>query len=128
MFNNIGKKIKTLAVVICWIGIVGSVLAGIIMCVSDEDMIIFGLLTMIAGALISWIGSFFMYGFGELIDKTAEIAANTRKEQPAPMFYGAPMNHMPPMGNNVPPMSNNVPPMGNNVPPMEGNNNVPPQD
>ena len=41
MFKNIGGKIKALAKVICWIGIIGSVLAGIGMMVADEDMIVY---------------------------------------------------------------------------------------
>jgi hypothetical protein len=34
---------------------------------------------MVVGGLASWIGSFFTYGFGELIEKTTEIANNTSK-------------------------------------------------
>ena len=34
--------------------------------------------------LSSWVGSFFMYGFGELIDKTCEIERNTRRKADAP--------------------------------------------
>lgn len=37
MFQNIGKKIKTLAVVVCWIGIAGSVIGGIVMCAVGAD-------------------------------------------------------------------------------------------
>jgi hypothetical protein len=32
---------------------------------------------MALGSLISWISSLALYGFGELIEKTAEIARNT---------------------------------------------------
>lgn len=31
MFNNIGRKIKTLAKVLCWLGIIASVISGIAM-------------------------------------------------------------------------------------------------
>ena len=34
---------------------------------------------IVLGSLLSWVGSFVMVGFGELIENTAEIAANTRK-------------------------------------------------
>ena len=40
---------------------------------------LYGLLTAVLGALGSWVGSLFLYGFGELIDKATEIAANTQK-------------------------------------------------
>lgn len=73
MFKNIGSKIKSLAEIICWIGIVISVLIGIAWM---ENSIIGGILIAIIGSGISWIGSFFAYGFGELIEKTSEIATN----------------------------------------------------
>lgn len=74
MFKNIGKKIKTLAQVICWIGIVCSVLSGIGMMVSDSDMIVVGILMIPVGALASWIGSFMLYGFGELVENSTVLA------------------------------------------------------
>ena len=85
MFNNIGRKIKTLAKVICWIGIIASVLAGVAMIVGSLSSyapamgIVTGILTAVLGSLFSWVGSFVMVGFGELVENTAEIAANTRK-------------------------------------------------
>lgn len=75
MFENIGSKIKTLAKVICWVGIIISVVVGIILLASDSDV---GLIVMIVGSFVSWIGSFFTYGFGELIEKATEIAENTK--------------------------------------------------
>jgi len=90
MFTNIGKKIKGLAKFICWVGIIFSVIGGILQIVngvkeatangvSPVGQIVLGVIIIVGGFLISWIGSFFMYGFGELIDKTADIAENTKK-------------------------------------------------
>ena len=73
MFDNIGGKIKTLAKVICWIGIITSVITGIVFAISDDDMILYGLLIAVGGSLISWIGSFFTYGFGELIENSSKL-------------------------------------------------------
>lgn len=79
MFSNIGKKIKVLASVICWIGIIASIITAIIFFANaldgwnEEFFIMMGLLTLIVGPLLSWIGSFFTYGFGELVDKTCDI-------------------------------------------------------
>ena len=67
MFENIGKKIKNLASIICWIGIIASVIIGLILFNSSVSA---GLITIIAGSLISWIGSFFMYGFGEIVESS----------------------------------------------------------
>lgn len=82
MYKNIGRKIKGLAKFICWIGITISVIWAIYLFSYDTDYyynnikIITGIIILIAGPIISWIGSFFAYGFGELIEKTTEIADN----------------------------------------------------
>lgn len=77
MFTNIGDKIKNLASVLAWLGIIGSIIGGIVMIAvgleSSEIFVLFGFLTAIAGSLVSWIGSFLLYGFGELIDRVAQI-------------------------------------------------------
>ena len=80
MFSNVGQKIMDLATLVCWVGIVLSILAGIVMMAASEDLILVGLLTAVAGALGSWIGSWFVYGFGELIETTKRIEKNTRKD------------------------------------------------
>ena len=79
MFQNIGKKIKTLAVVVCWIGIAGSVIGGIVMCavgadLSGGDLLIgLGLPLIFLGPLFSWIGSFVLYGYGDMITRIRRI-------------------------------------------------------
>ena len=77
MFNNIGSKIKNLAQVVCWIGIALSVLVGII--VMSFGGFFSGIIVIVAGSLVSWIGSFFTYGFGELIESCQEIERNTNQ-------------------------------------------------
>ena len=74
-FENIGSKIKTLAVVLTVVGIVASVIFGFFILSANAG---YGLLIMVVGSLISWVSSFFTYGFGELIEKTTEIARNTK--------------------------------------------------
>lgn len=44
----------------------------------DDGLTVFGVILLFVCPLISWISSFFMYGFGELIDKTCDIERNTR--------------------------------------------------
>ncbi|MBR3816883.1 MAG: hypothetical protein IKJ27_09180 [Clostridia bacterium] len=75
MFNNISEKIKTLANVMCWIDIIVSVIISI--------FIIFinlwaGLICLILGPLVSWIGSFVLYGFGTLIENSEKTTAYLR--------------------------------------------------
>lgn len=89
MFKNIGGKIKELAKVICYVGIAISVIDGIVMIgfgssSNGDAMVGMGLAVMIVGSLVSWIGSFFAYGFGELIENTtviAELAAKADAEK-----------------------------------------------
>lgn len=73
MFSYIGKKIKGLTTFVCWVGIIASIVGGLVVACSDEDLILTGILVMAAGSLTSWISSFLLYGFGELIDTTMEI-------------------------------------------------------
>lgn len=70
MFDNIGGKIKTLAQVVCWIGIIASVIIGFVMMAQDDDTAFAGILIMVLGSLGSWIGSFMTYGFGQLIENS----------------------------------------------------------
>lgn len=86
MFDNIGSKIKSLAKIVCWVGIIITVIAGIVMLASGGDVSSpIGLVLVIAGPIISWISSFFVYGFGELIEKTSEIAENTKPKGATPI-------------------------------------------
>ena len=72
MFDNIGKKIKSLAETISYIGIAASVIFSILFMLADASLesIFLGLFYLIAGAVASWIGSFLLYGFGQLIENT----------------------------------------------------------
>lgn len=73
MFNNIGGKIKDLASAMAIIGIIASFVLGFVLFGIDDDMIPVGIVIIVVGSLISWIGSFLLYGFGELIEKTCII-------------------------------------------------------
>ena len=77
MFDNIGGKIKVLAIVGCWIGIISSIISGIAMMVEDEDLVFLGFLVMAIGSLVSWTSSFVLYGFGELIENSEATNSNT---------------------------------------------------
>ena len=88
MFNNIGRKIKTLAKVLCWLGIIASVISGIAMVLTGVafnsasvvrgysatvDAELGGAAAVVGGIVmmvVSWIGSFCMYGFGQLVENS----------------------------------------------------------
>lgn len=72
MFTNIGGKIKTLTKVVCWIGIVVSVIGGVVFMFNGEALA--GLAMIVGGVLAFWVGSFVLYAFGELVENVAVIA------------------------------------------------------
>ena len=79
MFDNVGSKIKALASFFCWGGIIASVIGGIIVITLDEDLVWTGLAVIIIGSLLSWVSSFVLYGFGELVVNSAIIAGKEGK-------------------------------------------------
>ncbi len=89
MFDNIGAKIKSLAKVMCFIGIGLGIIAGISIIgsyYSDYDKsILAGLLLGVIYALligvVSWIGSFSLYGYGQHIEDTQAIRRIIESEQ-----------------------------------------------
>lgn len=79
MFDNVGSKIKGLASFFCWGGIIASIIGGIILIGLDEDLIFVGIAVIVIGSLLSWISSFVLYGFGELVVNSAIIAGKEGK-------------------------------------------------
>lgn len=79
MFNNISGKIKLLALLTFWIGIGASVIFGIVSMIDgatwgNEEDVAFGIFLCICGPLWSWVSSWLLYGFGQLIENSNEIA------------------------------------------------------
>lgn len=91
MYNNIGGKIKGLAVFFCILGILGSLTVGTLAIVAGseldffvEDGVIYGavggVLIIIVGSLISWVSSFLLYGFGQLVQNSDRISTALNKQ------------------------------------------------
>ena len=74
MFDNIGDKIKGLAQMVFVVEAIAAVITGIALMASDEDLILYGLLVLIAGPIIAWVSSWLLYGFGQLIENSDIIA------------------------------------------------------
>lgn len=88
MFDNIGRKIKTLATAITWIGIAASVTTGLVMIVaSGGDLLAFGFTVAVVGSFASWAGSFLFYGFGQLIENTDTLIELQRCNNPRSHNY-----------------------------------------
>lgn len=77
MFKNIGKKIKGLAALVCWLGIISSVLAAVGVWAAGYAGV--AILVLIVGALSSWISSFYAYALGTITENSdKEIAVLTK--------------------------------------------------
>ena len=76
-YNNIGGKVKGLAKWTFIIGAVWAVITGARL-LSDEDLMLYGLLVLICGPIVAWVSSWILYAFGELVEKTCDNANNTK--------------------------------------------------
>ncbi|MBQ9085006.1 MAG: hypothetical protein IJY24_05045 [Clostridia bacterium] len=81
LFSNIGKKIMALAKILCWVGIACSVIAWVSGLIASADSyepgitILLAFVVLVVGFLISWIGSWTMYAFGQVIDDNQNMRA-----------------------------------------------------
>ncbi|MBS7228061.1 MAG: hypothetical protein KIG49_00600 [Eubacteriales bacterium] len=73
LYENIGGKIKNCAKGIFIIEAIGSIIAGLVLLFTDEDLILYGLLTLVCGQIVAWVGSWILYAFGELVEDTHAI-------------------------------------------------------
>ncbi len=78
MFDNIGGKLKITAKLFMAVGTLGSIAAAIYLTVKEMVQIWCAVALVIGVPLICWFLAALLYGFGELIEKMTEIAANTR--------------------------------------------------
>ena len=91
MFDNIGNRIKVLAVILTLLGIVASFIVGTVFLdfeyVEDKTLrIIIRLFIIVGGSFLPWVSSFLLYGFGQLIENTDKLVnlriANLKKIVP----------------------------------------------
>lgn len=85
MFNNIGFKIKYTAKVLFWVLIAACFVNGLQdifdgIYYYNSTMAVRGIVTMLIGPAFSWVGSILVYGFGQLIENTAELV-NLKKQE-----------------------------------------------
>ena len=79
MFANIGRKIKNFAKFSFGIGVLVSIIGAIYVIVSSLNGrepivgILTGLLIAVGGVIVSWLQTFLLYGFGELVDSNQKI-------------------------------------------------------
>ena len=76
-YSNVGGKLKIFAKIIFALDTALTVLLGIAILILAEESNTMGLFFIILGPVFSWLGSLVLYGFGELVERAAEIAHNT---------------------------------------------------
>lgn len=87
MSSNIGSKLKKLAEVILYIGIIGFTVLAVIYFIQADDwsnsdeitFAILGLEYLVFGNIINVIISYLIYAVGEIVDNTAATASNSEK-------------------------------------------------
>lgn len=82
LYGNIGGRIKRFALTSFFIEAISAVIGGIVMFFigvfeGEESFLVSGLLTMFLGPIAAWIGTWFMYAFGELVENSRFTRANT---------------------------------------------------
>lgn len=83
MFENVGGKIKFIATAVAWIGIISSVIGGMIL-LTSKDTILFGFLIITVGSIASWLSALTLYGFGQLIQNSDILVNQGRQKKDGP--------------------------------------------
>lgn len=82
LYENIGGKIKNWAKWIFIVEAIGSVITAIALPIASgdpDDFILISLLIAIVGPIVAYVGSWILYAFGELVEKTCNNENNTRQ-------------------------------------------------
>ena len=79
MYENIGEKIKGLAVFYFIIGSFLTMISGVaILSTLGTDVAWWAIFIIILGPISAWVGSWLLYGFGEMITLLGQIERNTK--------------------------------------------------
>ena len=71
MWNNIGHRLQSLAKIVCWLGLAGSLIWAVAIWNRNSETnptVLAGILHLVIGGLASWIGSWAMYGLGLVVE------------------------------------------------------------
>ena len=80
LFSNVGGKIKILAKCVFVIEALAAIIAGISLISVSTNLITIALVLILVGPVVALCTAWFLYGFGELIEKATAIESNTRRE------------------------------------------------
>ena len=76
LYDNIGGKIKISAKCLFVIGTIASVIAGIVLMISE--LLLYGIFVAVFGPVSALISSWILYAFGELTESAVDNEYNTR--------------------------------------------------
>ena len=80
IYGNIGNKIKSYAAMIFVIQEALVVILSLLLIFSEEEfLLITGIVVLILGTFVSFVSTWLLYAFGELVDKTSRNEENTRE-------------------------------------------------
>ena len=99
MFSNPGGKIKGLAAFLCALGIFASIIIGATMIgesiatsiydSGNYTKLIWGVVIIVLGSIVSWCSSILVYGFGQLVENSDKIVefneSDSHKYTPPPI-------------------------------------------
>lgn len=80
MFDNIGRKIKILAIVVFVLEMLAGIIAGFTFGSNTDWKEPFrAILIIIASPFLAWISAFVLYGFGQLVENSDKLVNNSNK-------------------------------------------------
>ncbi len=77
LYEDIGKKIKRMAIITFLCEMLVAIITGFVFLLEEFFA---GLCIMVGGSLAAWVFSWFLYGFGELVDKVCDIKKKVCEE------------------------------------------------
>ena len=92
MFKNIGAKIKGLAKFFFWVICIIAIIMGLVVMIGGAGnvnsepaervlAVVAGVGIIIGGIIVGWLETFFLYGYGELIDSNQKILKLLEEKQ-----------------------------------------------
>ena len=85
LYENIGGKIKNWAKWIFIVEAIGAVITGVVLMGNDDAVI--GVIVLVCGPIVAWVGSWILYAFGELVEDVHAI----RNQKPVAMANATPV-------------------------------------
>ena len=68
LYKNIGGKIKNWAKWIFVVEAIGAIILGFVLMCAGKELMVYGLLVLVCGPIVAWVGSWLLYAFGELVE------------------------------------------------------------